>query len=232
MLITITGIGYPVHPTMQPRVFPKSKAGKDLATPWDSLDSYLGSREHHNVNCNPRSISKAVEVDQGSSLCPGSPQLTQTHLPEEDRRAAPLPSVQPGVHVERSLPKTPSSCSMPWARCGQQDHQLMGPGLPWLLHPIQGLKLLSPTLIMYHHTDQQSDSGKRANGESFPWHGNSCPCLQDNEHLDVSHTSAMITDTLLKPFLQVWTLMSNLTESIFPPIENSNPVLRAQSWGS
>lgn len=43
----------------------------------------------------------------------------------------------------------------------------MGPGLRWLLRPIQGLKLLSPALTMYHHTDQQSDSGQRADGEEF-----------------------------------------------------------------
>lgn len=42
----------------------------------------------------------------------------------------------------------------------------------------------------------------------------------------------MITDTLLKPFLQVWTLISNLEESNFPPTENSNPAPRAQTWGS
>lgn len=43
----------------------------------------------------------------------------------------------------------------------------MGPGLPRLLCPIQGLKLLSPALILYYHTDQQSDSGQRADGEEF-----------------------------------------------------------------
>lgn len=42
----------------------------------------------------------------------------------------------------------------------------------------------------------------------------------------------MITDTLLKPFLQVWTLMSNIKESNFPHTENSNPAPRGQTWGS
>lgn len=42
----------------------------------------------------------------------------------------------------------------------------------------------------------------------------------------------MITDMLLKPFLQVWTLMSNLKESNFPPTENSKLAPRGQTWGS
>lgn len=52
----------------------------------------------------------------------------------------------------------------------------MGPDLPWLLQPIQGLKLLGPALVMYHHTDPQSDSGQRPDGEKFSMaHAFHCP---------------------------------------------------------
>lgn len=109
----------------------------------------------------------------------------------------------------------------------------MGPGLPWLLCPIQGLKLLSPALIMYHHTDQHSEGNVLWRGV---YHGTCiplpCPCLEDNGHLAMSNTPVTITDTLPKPFLQVCTLVFNLKESNFPPTENPNLAPRAQTWGS